>query len=53
MALNPNYQLDELDYQPYYDDGHLFNVAEGLSYEDFVTHLEDENFDREFIFLFF
>lgn len=39
------YQLDELDYQPYYDDGHLFNVAEGLSYEDFVTHLEDENFD--------
>lgn len=39
------YQLDFYGYEPYYNEGHLFNVAEGLSHEEFIEHLEDADFN--------
>jgi hypothetical protein len=39
------YQLDFEEYHPYYNDGHLFNVAEGLSHEDFLAHWENDDFE--------
>ena len=39
------YQLDSDWYEPYYNEGHLFNVAERLSHEEFIEHWEDSDFD--------
>ena len=39
------YQLDSDGYEPYYNEGHLFNVAEGLSHEEFIEHWKDANFN--------
>lgn len=34
------WQVDTLGYVPYYGEGHLFNITEDLSYEDFMNSYE-------------
>ncbi len=37
------WQVDELGYVPYYGDGHLANITEDLTYEDFMNAYETDN----------
>lgn len=39
------WQVAEVGYVPYYDEGHLDYVTDDLSYEDFTAHYEDSDYD--------
>lgn len=39
------YTLDINEYEPYYSEGHLYNVAEGISHDEFIEHWEENNID--------
>jgi hypothetical protein len=39
------WQVAEVGYVPYYDEGHLDYVTDNLSYDDFTAHYEENDFD--------
>ena len=38
------YQIDELGYVPYYEDGHLDYLFDGMSYDDFINEYGSDSF---------
>ena len=39
------WQVDELGYVPYYTDGHLLNITDDLSYEEFIFAYDNDRFE--------
>lgn len=39
------WQIDQIGYVPYYDEGHLDYLTDNLSYDDFTTHYEEDDLD--------
>lgn len=39
------WQVDELGYVPYYEDGHLFDITDELSYEEFTFAYDNDRFE--------
>lgn len=39
------WQIDQIGYVPYYDEGHLDYLTDNLNYDDFTNHYEDNDFD--------
>ncbi len=39
------WEVNELGYVPYYDDGHLLSITDELTYNDFVFAYNDDRFD--------
>lgn len=39
------WEVDQLGYVPYYEDGHLLSITEDLSYEDFIFSYNNGSFD--------
>lgn len=40
------WKVDDLGYVPYYEDGHLDNITDNLSYDEFVLAFDDGGYDE-------
>ena len=39
------YNINYHDFEPYYEDGYMLNVAEGISYDEFIENWENDEID--------